>query len=285
MQPSGHVTPTSLPIMNKLLPCFAGLIFGSAVGLNAQTTVHASLDFETTQYPNNFRVLVNNGPTTLSQTSNGVANDFFTSVGGSNAAIAYDANGSASGVSSFTVSQTQSLTVSADLSFTTTGNSFGIYIINRTNTAQGYLAFFSVNNGTGAGSDRILYSSNPAGPSTAGATGIAVGSTGFQNNADTGFAPNSGFGNISLTYSINASNNPVLTMTAGSQTSSITYTGITTPFTDVEVGFRLSSGSGTIGMDNLNISTTSAIPEPSSFAVFAGLAVLGTVLTRRRNVR
>jgi hypothetical protein len=270
--------PLLHPMKKSLLVC-AGLVLGSTAALRADPVF---LDFETAgQFANNFRTMVNNGSTVLSQTSNGVANDFFTSFGGSNAALVYDANGTASGTSSFAVSKTQSLTVSLDASFTTTGNSLGIYIINKNNESQGYLAFFSVNNGTGTGSDRILYSSNPNGPSTAGASGIVVGTSGFANNADTGFSPNSGFGNISLTYSINENDNPVLTMTAGSQSSSIAFTSITTPFTDVEVGFRFSSGSGTIGIDNFSISTAS-IPEPSTYAALFGAAVLGLAVTRRR---
>lgn len=259
--------------MKKLLPCFTGLILGSAVGLNAQTTVHASLDFETAQYPNNFRLYINTGSTVLSQTSNGAGNDFFTSVGGSSAAIVYDANGATAGASAFAVSQVAPLTVSADVRFV--GNSsIGVYIINASNPAQGYLALLNFT----SGNDTIRFANDPV-PNTAGAGTLGAGD--FANN--TNFVTANTFVNASLTYSINASNEPVLTMTVGSTSSTISYTGLTA-FTNVEVGFRLSSGSATISMDNLNISTT-AIPEPSTYAALVGVAVLGLCLVRRRVAR
>lgn len=265
---------------NKLLCCCAGLVAGIAVISNAAVAAtEANLDFETTQYPNNFRVLNANGAT-ISQTANGVANDFMRSVNGSGASVVYDANGSTAGISSFTVSSTASLTVSADVSFNTGNNSFGIYIVNASNEAQGYLAIFNVN-ASGA-NDQIRFASNAA-PSTSGAGTLGAGS--FANNADVGIAANSLFSNISLTYGINESNNPVLTLTAGSQTSSISLTSITSPFTNVEIGFRFGSSAGTVAMDNLVISTASAVPEPSSFAALAGIAALGVCFTRRRAVR
>jgi hypothetical protein len=263
--------------MNKLLPCYAGLLFGAAVGLNAATTVHANLDFETSQYPNNFRVLNANGAT-LSQTANGAGNDFMRSVNGSGSSVLYDANGSTSGISSFSVSATQSLTVSADVNFTVSNNSFGVYIVNAANEAQGYLAIFNVNfSGT---NDQLRFASNAV-PTTSGAGTLVAGS--YPNNADSGIGLTA-FGNISLTYSINELNNPVLTMTAGTQTSSIAFSSISTPFTEVEIGFRFGSSSGTIGMDNLTISTTS-IPEPSTYAALAGVIAIGACIVRRRIVR
>lgn len=41
-------------------------------------------------------------------------------------------------------------------------------------------------------------------------------------------------------------------------------------------------GFGSLRIDNLEITATSAIPEPSSFAVLAGAVVLGAVVVRRR---
>lgn len=270
----GGPLPRNL-FMKKLLPCYAGLLFGAATVLNAAAI---NLDFETAgQFPNSFRTLNANGAT-LVQTSNGAGNDFMTSSNGSGSVLVYDANGSAGGSSSFTVGQSLPLTVSANVSFTVSNNSFGIYIVNAANAAQGYLAIFNVN--ASGGNDQIRFASNAV-PSTSGAGSLGAGS--FANNADTGITTGSVFGGVSLTYSINGSNNPVLTMTAGSQTSSITFSSITTPFTEVEVGFRFGSSSGIVGMDELNIvPTTASIPEPSTFAVLAGFSVLGVCALRRR---
>jgi hypothetical protein len=199
------------------------------------------------------------------------------SVNGSGASIVYDANGSAENISNFTVSKTVSLNVTMDLSFSTSGNSFGIYIINAANEAQGYLALFNVNNS--GSNDTIRFSSavvNPTTPSTVGS--IPAGS--YANNQDLGIGPTGTFSSYSFSYSINANNEAVLSMTAGAQTSTYTIAG-TSAFTNVEVGFRLGSSSGTVGVDNFNISTT-AIPEPSTYAALAGIAVLGMCLARRR---
>ncbi|CAM2815436.1 PEP-CTERM sorting domain-containing protein [Rariglobus hedericola] len=261
--------------MKILLPICAGLLFGASA-LHADSV---PLDFETAnQFTNSFRVL-SAGGATLTQTSNGGANDYMQSANGSGSSYVYDANGASAGISSFTVSQSTSLTISADVSFTVSNNSFGIYIINAADESQGYLAIFNVN--FSSTSDQIRFSNNAV-PTTAGA-GSPLNNGSFANNADTGIGLLGAFNNISLTYSINGSNAPVLTMTAGSQTSSITLSG--TAFTDVEVGFRMSStASGIVGMDNLNIAT-SAVPEPSTYAALAGIAVLGLATLRRRGNR
>lgn len=258
--------------MKTLFPVYAGFLLGASVAAYADTT---PLDFETAgQFSGSFRTL-NAGGATLTQTLNGVANDYMQSSGGSGASLVFDANGSTTGISSFTVSQSAPLTISADVSFTVSNNSFGIYIINAADESQGYLAIFNVN--FSSTSDQIRFSNNAV-PTTAGAGTLGNGS--FANNADTGIGLLGAFNNISLTYSINGSNAPVLTMTAGSQTSSITLSGIA--FTEVEVGFRMSStASGIVGMDNLNI-VTSAVPEPSTYAALAGIAVLGLATLRRR---
>lgn len=263
--------------MKTLFLVCAGFLLGASVPAYADTT---PLDFETAgQFSGSFRILNANGAT-LTQTSNGGANDYMQSANGSGAAIVFDANGSTAGISSFTVSQAAPLTISADVSFNVSSNSFGIYIINAANETEGYLAIFNVNNsGT---NDQIRYANGIVNPSTSAAGTPVVGTTGFANNADTGINLGGVFGNISLTYSINGSNAPVLTMTAGSQTSSYTIAG--TAFTEVEIGFRFGSGSGIVGMDNLNI-VTSAVPEPSTYAALAGIAVLGLATLRRRGNR
>lgn len=263
--------------MKKLLPVYAGFLLGASVAAHADTP---PLDFETAgQFSGSFRILNANGAA-LTQTSNGVASDYMQSANGSGSALVFDANGATAGISSFTVSQSASLTVSADISFTVSSNSFGIYIINAANEAEGYLAIFNVNNsGT---NDQIRYANGIVNPSTSAAGTLVAGSSGFANNADTGINLGGVFGAVSLTYSINGSNAPVLTLTAGSQTSSYTIAG--TAFTEVEVGFRLGSSSGIVGMDNLNI-VTSAVPEPSTYSALAGITVLGLAALRRRENR
>ena len=46
------------------------------------------------------------------------------------------------------------------------------------------------------------------------------------------------------------------------------------------VGFEGTGGNGSIGV--FEVTSTSAIPEPSTYAALAGLGVLGLALSRRR---
>ncbi|MDB4474791.1 PEP-CTERM sorting domain-containing protein [Opitutaceae bacterium] len=72
------------------------------------------------------------------------------------------------------------------------------------------------------------------------------------------------------------------------ETNTFDHTDLTSVTATGQVEYRIygynASGSGNFRVDNLTaIGTVSAVPEPSSFAALAGLAMLGFVATRRRS--
>lgn len=90
----------------------------------------------------------------------------------------------------------------------------------------------------------------------------------------------------SLVFSTSAANWHLVTLNPGSQLS-YSLTALTQDLASsaiTGVGFYIQSTTfnQNIRIDTLNITGTAAIPEPSSYAVVAGLAVLGLVAGRRR---
>lgn len=198
--------------------------------------------------------------------------------------FAYDANGAATGVSNFSVSQSAPLTVSFKVSGQSTG-SFGVYIINNAAPTSAYLALININPTNS--NDRIRFWDTPLNPNTNPGTNLVDGS--LPNNSldfiateapgEAGTVPFAF--TMTLTYSINASNEPALnvSMTGGANnaSSSYTLTGFTA-FTDVQLGFRINGGGAAMRIDNLSITS---VPEPGPATLLAALGC-GLVLTRGR---
>ncbi|RYD79458.1 MAG: PEP-CTERM sorting domain-containing protein [Verrucomicrobiaceae bacterium] len=264
---------------NSLRRHFLSLICCVSIAplLTSEAAESLTLDFESTnQYSENFRAFLNGQLVT--QSSLGAANDYITlkSVAGLNSATtAYDVTPADDLAKSFfTVTQETPLTISANVAFSSATSSFGIYIVDKNNEGAGYLALFNIDQ-TATTTDMIRFYSG-ATPLTGG-TGTVHSS--FDGNA---FALNE-FGSVSVTYSINANNNPVLSMTAGGFSKSVTFSDITTPFTEVEVAMRISAQGAvgqTVNVDNFLV----PVPEPSSAAL---LGISGVVIAgfRRRRAR
>jgi len=140
--------------------------------------------------------------------------------------------------------------------------------------------------------------------STAGLSGLSL--SWDQASSNTGprdfqleYSTNNGatFTDIGSAYSVlaNASPNPTWTLSTyhSNYTFSEDLSGLTALNNDASVLFRLvdfdtvSANGGTVGTggtDRVDNFSVSAIPEPSTYALFAGLAVLGFVLVRRRRL-
>lgn len=250
--------------MRWLLRLGAVATFATAGPANA-----AVIDFETTgDYANNFRqIFANNAPAT--QTNNGAANDFVVVNGATAVTTAYDTTAADGTVkSTFTVSQSQWLTVSADLKFGGATSSYGVYIVDAGNESKGYLALFNVDS---SGTNDLIRFTSGASPNTGGAAGLNSGKSVAAVALDT-------VGNVSVTYGIDADNHPVLSLTVGGTSDSITFTGITSPLTDVEVAVRMSPQvvGTTSSFDNF-ATTAVAVPEPATMALLGliGLPLLG----------
>lgn len=176
------------------------------------------------------------------------------------------------------------VTVSFDFSTTIANVSFGVFFGGDRNSAN--LAIFNINN---SGSQDQLRFFTGGTPSSA-----ANGSAGTVQSAFTQTLATGG-------WTVNKTYHAVLTIDyVTATTANVTYTisdpytglgalssfsasaaGITVAAAGGEIGFRtgLASSGGTLSFDNITIS---AIPEPSSFAAFGGLAALGCAALRRR---
>lgn len=248
-------------------------------------TAAVSFNFETPgQYSANFTQV--GGQLTAAQTSLGAANDYLrligsTAVQAQRAVPIYDAtpgDGAATKSLFQAVPGGAGVTVSADVQFSANNASYGVYFVNGADRTKAVLALFNVNS-SGA-LDNIRFTSatsagwDPASNGNPTETNLSLTAA---SNADAGV--NTGaFAPISVTYSINASNRIVLSMTAGSRTLvSAPITG-TTAFSNVEVGFRLSPGGDaqTVDVDNVSI-----VPEPAALSL---LGLAGLALVRRRHV-
>jgi hypothetical protein len=191
------------------------------------------------QYAANFRKIA--GPGNPAQTGPTVDNDYVRLSGTSNFTFVIDTTpADANEKTVFTVSQGNPVTFSADLRFSTATSSFGVYFVDPANEANGYLALLNIDQ-TGT-NELIRFASNGI-PNTGGAGTLVTGGTGDA------MALNQ-FANAFFTYDIDANNHPVLSVSFGSLTGSVTFDTITTPLTSVELAIRDSSQN--IGNDDFD---------------------------------
>ncbi|TSJ77541.1 PEP-CTERM sorting domain-containing protein [Rariglobus hedericola] len=153
----------------------------------------------------------------------------------------------------------------------------------------GYLAVFRLNTtgGVSTADFRIFKGAKTDGTSV----GAQVGSTVTLNSASL----NSAIFNSTTFYTISLNVNAVAGTSIGftgsildSSNSSIigafgTISDSTPTFGGTSVALRLGTGGNNVmtSVDNL-VLTTSAVPEPSTYALLGGLGALGFVLSRRR---
>jgi hypothetical protein len=238
----------------------------SGVGEVARAAV--ILDFEGAgQYAGNFRKIAGTG--NPAQTGPTPDNDYVTMAGTVTATTVYDTTpADATEKSVFTVAPGSPLTFSADARFATATSSFGIYFVDATNEAAGYLALLNFNQ---TGSNELIRFASNGVPNTGGAGTLITpaGSSADVINTNE-------FSNILFSYSIDENNHPVLSVTAGSLSSSHTFDAITTPLTNVQVAIR--SSPQTVGQNDFDNVIVDAVPEPASLALLA----CGALAARRR---
>lgn len=190
----------------------------------------------------------------------------------------------------FTVQQIGTLNANG----TTLG--FGVFASSATfGTTSGnslYLADFSFANATSSSTDvgrlRILAQGD-----TSGFTGNTIATNGLAD-------ANTSFGYLAIetgtTYTLRLQGSIVgstLNMTLGlfdaagtTQIGTSATASDTSPLTGEFFGYRnrisQGGGSSTIDFDNFSLTTGSAVPEPSAYALLGGLGALGVVISQRR---
>lgn len=146
--------------------------------------------------------------------------------------------------------------VVADVRFGTANNSFGVYFINPTNEAKAHLVLFNVNASGISDQFRFSADGNPL-TSDAGTLKQTVMS-------DSGVTTDGKLNRIEIGYGVNAQNEPVLSLWAGTGSSSLVLTG-QLAFASAGVGLRFTPRSlNDMGFDNLAIRPVPAVCPPPS---------------------
>ena len=262
----------ALPILTSLLCA------GSA---------HAVLvDFASgTDFANNFRLAPTQSGHTIAQTGE------FLTVTSNNAATTavayvYDTTPANNTVqNTFSLTEGQSISVSLDfanLSANSAGGSIGFYFLNPTaeSSAVNFMALININSG---GPNELFRFASGSGLTSTLANGSL--SNGSPNSVESGLTvSDTTFRTITATYTYNSASSISMSLVAGSVTSTRTYTSVTA-LSNVAIAFRVAPITGiparTVQIDNFTIVAPSAIPEPSTYAALAGLAMLGFAASRR----
>lgn len=139
-------------------------------------------------------------------------------------------------------------------------------------------------------------------PSTGNSFSVTLDTTGLENlnvrldvrAANTGSSVLTAFS--SFTYSIDGGAATAISVPLTFQTGGNAFYEWTADLSSISAlanqssvtlkwGVPNLSGFGSLRIDNLEITASTAIPEPSSYAAFAGLASLGALAVRRRRYR
>lgn len=242
--------------------------------------------------------------TSASDYTNNFQNTFVTS-GSSNAvttnagAIVHTATASGTAISAYDTSPDTTpsnlftnVTVEFDFSTSVFNSSFGVFF-GGTTRANANLALFNVNNSSNNDQLRIFngndwsLATGTNGNTSATAASVLLSDTVVSSSTNNGWTINKTYHAV---LNINYTSTTAATITytisdpsSGLASVSATATGFTVPASGGEIGLRtgFSASGGTLTIDNVQI-YTSAIPEPSTFALLGGLATLGFAITRRR---
>lgn len=249
------------------------------------------IDFESpNDYANNFRKVAAITPVQTTGLPNNYLLFHASATASNTSSLIYDTtpgDATAATASAYAVSQSSPLSVTTDVSFPTNNSSFGIYIVDATNEANGYLALFNVNASGVSPNDQIRFASNAI-PNGSGTTNAGTLNSPGKTSADA--ATLAALTTINVTYSIDSSNHPVLTLTANpgaanAYSDTLTFSAITTPLTTVEVGYRLSAQSGNTNeyqIDNAIIDGTPAAPAPEPATLGTCALAAAPLFARRR---
>lgn len=166
-------------------------------------------------YVNNFRHLFGSGSALQTDPTVGEPDNDTVRLSNNGFTVTYDATPGDNTATRnlFTVP----FSVVADIRFGTTNNSFGVYFINPESEEQAYLALFNVNaSGT---SDQFRFSTD-GNPLTSGAGTLMQTAL-----TESGVTTNGKLNRIEVGYGVNAQNLPVLSIWAGTASSSLVLTG------------------------------------------------------------
>lgn len=211
----------------------------------------------------------------------------------------YDTNGAtAGGVANFIPGAGKSVTVSFDFSTSVASASVGVYFGGARGSDK--LALFNVNNASSSGNDilRVFTNSNLTTSAATPSAGAVI--TSGITSSTSGATVSSGVVSLNSGYTINTTYRATFTLAYLTATTadatftisdptnalnpySVTASGVSVSSSAGEIGFRTGfvGTGGTITLDNISI-TTSAIPEPSTFALLGGAGALGLALVSRR---
>ena len=148
------------------------------------------------------------------------------------------------------------------------------------NTTRGYFAGF---NGSSTASDLTIFEhidadvASGTAVTTASRTALSTTSGAPSTTAGTAFSVSFSIARTASTYSLITNVNG--TIFTASDTS-ISASGFDTVI--LQFGSNVVPASGTITLDNIQVAITSAVPEPSTYAISAAVFVLGFSLVARR---
>jgi hypothetical protein len=278
MRTTVNFTPRFMTTRTTRLTSAAILACGfiATQGRAATTT----FDFSGTQYADNFTETANAGA--ISNSGGAVVVNNVSSLAG---IVTYN--------TPFPSANTDAFTLKIDGKFSTIPSSFGgdsFGFMTNISGGTGYMAVFRIStNGTSQADFRLFEGAKTDGSGV----GLQIGSTVVLNSANlaTTFASGTFY-----TFNLDVSVTPgspnsisftgsILNATSGSVIGTFTtVSDSTATLGGTTVGLRVGT-QGNVNnfttVDNFQL-ITSAVPEPSSFALFGGLGALGLVLSRRR---
>lgn len=267
-------------IASRLSAFLAPAAFAAAFAAAPEARA-VTVDFDvSTDYTQNFqRTWLDTGSSGASGYNAGQQAFVHTSTASGSTIFVYDTTPDGTITNTFT-----DVTVSFDFSAATSGASFGVFF-GGSGRGTNNLAIFNIN--VSGSNDTLRFF-----------TGGSLGSSAPGTQLGTTTTLTGGGWTTSKTYKATLEVDYVTASTAnvtftisdpytvsGALSSfSMTASGIAMASGGSEIAFRsgfTGSGSGSNVIDNISITTT-AVPEPSSFAAFGGLAVLGFAALRRR---
>ncbi|EIQ01209.1 PEP-CTERM putative exosortase interaction domain-containing protein [Opitutaceae bacterium TAV1] len=167
---------------------------------------------------------------------------------------------------------------------------FGLYDVNNQSGATGWLGYFATNSGGGGNPNSRLWERDPGNTTSFGSNGTGSAT---QRASVSASPANNAFASGAYTFSLTITRSDSGLDLAWSITgTNVTYTvsgtyADTTPqtYTFDRVGFFTGGGlnADQVSFSNIDVTYTSAVPEPSTWAMLAALIVLVSACLLRRH--